>query len=118
MLAAFLGPMEGVARVIEPGEYAKWGYPPPTRNGRMADLVLAATPDYAFDGAIEGEPVSDARTPGGTHGYLNTDPDMNAILVAWGAGIRQSKRARNRTSIWRRRLRDCSASSSHGSCGR
>jgi hypothetical protein len=25
-------------------------------------------------------------TPG-THGYVNSDPDMRAILVAWGAGI-------------------------------
>jgi hypothetical protein len=24
----------------------------------------------------------------GTHGYMNSDPDVNAILVAWGAGIR------------------------------
>jgi predicted AlkP superfamily pyrophosphatase or phosphodiesterase len=24
---------------------------------------------------------------GGTHGYINTDPKMQAIFIAWGAGI-------------------------------
>lgn len=88
VLAAFRQPLEGVARTIAPAEYGQWGYPAPTPNGRMSDLVLAAATDYAFDGAIAGDPVSASATPGGAHGYLNTDPDMNAILVAWGAGIR------------------------------
>lgn len=90
VLAAFREPLEGVARTIAPEEYAKWGYPAPTHNGRMSDLVLAAAPDYAFDGAFQGEPVTAAARPGGAHGYLNTEADMNAILVAWGAGIRHT----------------------------
>jgi predicted AlkP superfamily pyrophosphatase or phosphodiesterase len=56
----------------------------------MADMVLVAAPGYAFAQDTTGEVVSDVpagATPG-THGYLNSDPDMNAILVAWGAGIR------------------------------
>jgi predicted AlkP superfamily pyrophosphatase or phosphodiesterase len=24
---------------------------------------------------------------GGTHGFLNTDPEMQAVFIAWGAGI-------------------------------
>jgi hypothetical protein len=88
VLAAFSEPLEGVAQVITPDQYSKWGYPAPARNGRMSDLVLVAAPDYAFDGAIQGEAVTTTASPGGSHGYLNTDPDMNAILVASGAGIR------------------------------
>jgi len=91
VLAAFRDPLEGVARVLTPHDYGKWGFPAPTHGGRMSDLVLAAAPDYAFDGAFQGEPVSAARAPGGAHGYLNTEPDMNAILVAWGAGIRETR---------------------------
>lgn len=91
VLEAFREPVEGVAQVIAPDQYAKWGYPAPERDGRMADLVLAAAPDYAFDGAVPGPAVSAAAEPGGAHGYLNTDPDMNAILVAWGAGIRHTR---------------------------
>jgi predicted AlkP superfamily pyrophosphatase or phosphodiesterase len=56
----------------------------------MADLVLAADNDYAFDGASQGEAVTsvpDSASPG-AHGYLNEDPDMDAVFVAWGAGIK------------------------------
>jgi hypothetical protein len=56
----------------------------------MADMVLVAAPGYAFTANTTGEVVSDVpagATPG-NHGYLNSDPDMNEILVAWGAGIR------------------------------
>jgi predicted AlkP superfamily pyrophosphatase or phosphodiesterase len=88
VLAAMREPMPGVSQVIESADYAKFGYPAPQPNGRMADLVLAAAPDYAFDGATQGDTATNPPAAGGNHGYLNTDPDMNAILVAWGAGIR------------------------------
>jgi predicted AlkP superfamily pyrophosphatase or phosphodiesterase len=80
----------GIAKVILPAEYRTYGYPQPVSQGRMSDMVLAAASGYAFDPATKGEVVADVNpgsTPG-NHGYLNTDPDMEAILVAWGAGIR------------------------------
>ena len=94
VLAAFREPIPGVSQVIAPEDYAKWGYPKVTPNGRMSDLVLAAANDYAFDGAINGEVNTDvpAGASPGAHGYLNTDPDMDAILVAWGAGIKRGAR--------------------------
>jgi predicted AlkP superfamily pyrophosphatase or phosphodiesterase len=80
----------GVSKVIPPEEFEKNGYPKWAAGGRMADLVLAAEPGYAFDGAIAGEAVTNvaAGANPGAHGYLNSDPDMQEILVAWGAGIR------------------------------
>ena len=92
VLAAMREPMEGVANVIVPSDYAKWGFPAPQPNGRMSDLVLVAKPDYAFEGAIQGDVVSAATNPAGAHGYLNNDPDMDAILAVWGAGIRRGAR--------------------------
>ena len=80
----------GIAKLILPPEFASYGYPEPVSQGRMSDMVLAAASGYAFDPATKGEVVADVlpgSTPG-NHGYLNTDPDMEAILVAWGAGIR------------------------------
>jgi predicted AlkP superfamily pyrophosphatase or phosphodiesterase len=82
------GAVEGIARVITSAQFPEFGYPAPEKDVGMADLVLAAKEDYAFDGKSEGEPVSESVPPVGTHGYLNTDPDMNAIFIAWGAGIR------------------------------
>ena len=94
VLAAFQSAIPGVTQTIMPEEYAKWGFPKVMPNGRMSDMVLAASPDYAFDAAFNGEVNSDvaAGASPGAHGYLNTDPDLNAILVAWGAGIRRGVR--------------------------
>ncbi|MCC6589422.1 MAG: alkaline phosphatase family protein [Bryobacterales bacterium] len=80
----------GVTKVLTPADFPQWGYPTPSANPRMADLVLAAADGYAFGGATSGPPVSPVpagATPG-THGYLNDDPDIQAIFVASGAGIR------------------------------
>jgi predicted AlkP superfamily pyrophosphatase or phosphodiesterase len=37
--------------------------------------------------AKEGKRFVTEPTEGGIHGYLNTDPRMQAIFIAWGAGI-------------------------------
>ncbi|HYW43236.1 MAG TPA: ectonucleotide pyrophosphatase/phosphodiesterase [Bryobacteraceae bacterium] len=91
---AFRG-VPGVAQIILPAEYPKFGYPSVTPGGRMADMVLAAAPGYAFEPAITGQVAGDvpAGASLGTHGYLASDPDMTAILVAWGAGIRPGSHA-------------------------
>jgi predicted AlkP superfamily pyrophosphatase or phosphodiesterase len=84
----------GISKIILPAEYETYGYPKPARGGRMSDMVLAAEPGYAFDGITTGDPVTDVP-PGtlrGAHGYLNSDKDMNAILIAAGAGIRRGAR--------------------------
>ena len=80
---------KGVSRVIQPAEFASFGFPPP--NERMADLVLLADDRFAFDGATTGESLTDAPAGStlGAHGYVNTDPAMNAAFVAWGAGIKR-----------------------------
>jgi predicted AlkP superfamily pyrophosphatase or phosphodiesterase len=83
--------VEGIERVIPPAEFAALGYPDAKQNPRMADFVLAAKTGYGFLAEPQGEVVMDvpAGQVSGTHGYLNTDPEMNAIFVAWGRGIRQ-----------------------------
>lgn len=81
--------MEGIARVLTAEQFSEFGYPAPEKNEGMPDLVLAASDGYAFGGKSDGEPVTESVPPIGTHGYLHTDPDMNAIFIAWGAGIRK-----------------------------
>ena len=83
--------LEGVTKVIEPAEFAAWGYPDPAQEPRMADLVLATTGSYSFsaatrDGAIQREPTG--ASPG-AHGYLNDDTQMQAIFIASGRGIKR-----------------------------
>ncbi len=82
--------VEGISRILTPAEFAQFGYPDPKDNPRMADLVLVARDGYNFSGGVQGEAVRDVESAG-SHGYLNTEPEMNAIFVAWGRGIRKGK---------------------------
>jgi len=77
---------EGVDRVYGVEEFPEIGLPVPAVSDQAPDLVLAAAPDYAFSDDLEGNVVSQVAE-GGTHGYLNSDPAMQAIFIAWGAGI-------------------------------
>ncbi|HEV3026590.1 MAG TPA: alkaline phosphatase family protein, partial [Planctomycetota bacterium] len=91
---SLLGGLEGVDRVLEPGDFASLGMPLPKDNPQMADLILVAKPTYGFAGPAEGDPVVDVAEGMtiGLHGYLADDPDMNAIFIAWGRGIRKGVR--------------------------
>jgi predicted AlkP superfamily pyrophosphatase or phosphodiesterase len=88
--AAFTG-VEGVAEVLTPADYPRYGLPSPVAMPRMSDVVVAAREGYAFDGGIAG-PAVETLPQGvslGAHGYLNTDPDLRAIFVASGAGVKR-----------------------------
>jgi predicted AlkP superfamily pyrophosphatase or phosphodiesterase len=89
-----LAGIKGVQRVVTPEEFPQLGLPAP--NERMADLVLLAEDNYAFDAEAKGEVVTDVpvgATPG-AHGYINTDPMMHATFIAWGAGIKSGAKLR------------------------
>ena len=91
-LREMLGKIEGVDRVIGPQEFSSLGLPSPETNQRMADLVLSAKDGYAFIGTHDGEAVRPLTEQTGSHGYLASDPEMHAIFVAWGYGIRRGAR--------------------------
>lgn len=84
---------EGVDRIIEPKDYAAYGYPSPEKNPHMADLVLSAREGYKFAGLdMVQETIIPTRNGGaGTHGYLSTNPKMNAMFIASGRGIAKGK---------------------------
>lgn len=83
--------VEGIDQIIEPKDYASYGFPQPTPGGRMADLVLAAKDGYAFSGTTTGDAVALPGQGGnpGNHGYLNTFPDLRTTFLAWGHGIQK-----------------------------
>jgi len=88
--AAFIG-IEGVAEVLTAADYPRYGLPSPQAMPRMSDVVIAARDGYAFDAGVTGMAV-EAMPEGvnlGAHGYLNTDPDLRAIFVASGAGVKR-----------------------------
>ena len=77
---------EGVEGVYGVEDLAKLGLPTPTQSDQAPDLVLAAASDYMFGNDLEGDLIAHV-SPAGTHGYLNSDPKMQAIFIAWGAGV-------------------------------
>ena len=86
--------LEGVARLLEPADFHDLGLPTPEESNQMADLVLIAKDGYSFSGANTGDPVVGMieGTNPGNHGYISTDPEMNAIFIAWGYGIQGGQR--------------------------
>jgi predicted AlkP superfamily pyrophosphatase or phosphodiesterase len=82
--------IEGLDRVIEPSEYAALGLPHPDDNHQMGALFLTAKDGYAFTAAVGDEIVVDAPAGAlGAHGYVGTDPDLRALFIAAGRGIRK-----------------------------
>ena len=89
--AIFAG-QEGLATILEPADYARYGFPQPSDNPQMADMVLVAKDGYSFSGNSEGDefvvPGIIAKVPVGNHGFISTEPKMNALCVISGCGIK------------------------------
>ncbi|HMH13769.1 MAG TPA: ectonucleotide pyrophosphatase/phosphodiesterase [Edaphobacter sp.] len=83
--AVFAG-KPGVRAALAPAEAAKDGWPVPAKTDQAADLLLYADNGYEFSGGDTGEFVTDTKEVG-AHGYPNTEPLMQAIFIASGAGI-------------------------------
>jgi predicted AlkP superfamily pyrophosphatase or phosphodiesterase len=81
--------IEGIDRIVEAGEFAALGLPLPDASDQMGGLFVTAKDGYAFV-ADPAEPVvaDTGATSLGTHGYISTDPDLQAIFIASGQGIR------------------------------
>jgi predicted AlkP superfamily pyrophosphatase or phosphodiesterase len=87
-LKAYFQRLPGVAAVYTNREALQLGLPSLSSTDQAADLFLAAKPGYAFIQDTVG-PLAEKINPArGTHGYLNSDPDMQALFIASGAHIR------------------------------
>lgn len=81
--------IEGIDRIVEPKDFAALGLPLPSANPQMGALFLTAKDGYAFTAAVGDDAVVDAPAGSlGAHGYVTTDPEMLALFVAVGRGIR------------------------------
>ncbi len=83
--------VEGVAEVLDAATAAPvLGLPTPAENEAMGELILYPKPGYAFTGAATGDIVNGPSVNyGGTHGYSASDPELDGIFLAQGAGIRR-----------------------------
>jgi predicted AlkP superfamily pyrophosphatase or phosphodiesterase len=84
-----LAGLEGIERVVEPAEFAALGLPRPEDNPQMGALFLVAKDGYAFTAATAEPAVVDApATSLGAHGYVSSDPDLQALFIASGRAVR------------------------------
>ncbi len=85
-----LSGLEGIDRIIEPAEYASYGLPQPSADPQVGALFLTAKNGYAFSGSATGDKNVVEAVEGslGTHGYVSTEPDIQALFIASGRGIK------------------------------
>jgi len=95
--AIFTG-AEGISAVYEAEAFGKLGLPTPTQSDQAPDLILAAEPGYMFSSDSVGDFITNAAAAG-THGYLNTDVQMQAIFIASGAEIPQGLQLGNISNL-------------------
>jgi len=89
-LIALFTKLDGVEHVYQQQDLAGLGLPSPQQSDQAPDLLIAAKPGYGFASGDQGAGSGDSS--GGTHGYLNSDSEMQAIFLAWGDGIRPGVR--------------------------
>lgn len=82
---------EGIDRVLDAETEAHGlGMPTPAENEAMGELILYPKAGYALTGAAVGDVVSGPTSNyGGTHGYPSSDPELDGIFIANGAGIKK-----------------------------
>lgn len=89
--AMFMG-LEGVADVLEPDAFAEHGLPHPREYNQSPDLIIVAKDGYGVSGSAEGETFvatqQEGRVSLGSHGFVSSNPKMNAICVLSGRGVR------------------------------
>ena len=87
-LKTYFTAMPGVDGAYTSDEAKALGLPTVDTSDQAPDLYLTAKPDYAFWDGGDGPLTQDAYPLAGSHGYSNTDPEMQALFVAAGAHIR------------------------------
>lgn len=81
---------EGVDRVIDGKDGHTLGMPTPEENQGMGDLILYPKPGFVFKNDAGGdEVITPSLNYAGTHGYLNSDPELDGIFIASGQGIKK-----------------------------
>src|SRR5207302_1823825 len=81
--------IEGIAEVAGPERFPDLGLPDPARDPQMGDLVLIPKSGYAFSAGRGGPVSTTVASTSGAHGYVSTDPEIDAIFIASGSGIRR-----------------------------
>lgn len=91
--------LEGLAEIIPTDRYPAIGMPQPQRNPQGPNLVLVARDGYAFGSGATGAEVVNQSSATGSHGYIHTNPLVDAIFVGMGAGLGKGARLQRMRSV-------------------
>lgn len=86
-IKAALAGVDGIDQTIDPQGFAALGLPQPATEPQMYQMLLTAKSGYSFSGATGGPVTAEVPQQAGSHGYLASDPEMDAIFIASGYGI-------------------------------
>jgi hypothetical protein len=90
--SAFAG-IDGVAKVVGPDETPSYGVARPADDPHAPDVLLFAKYGYAFGDTAAGDlPFEQKPERKGSHGHDPNLPELHAVFVAWGAGIKPRAR--------------------------
>ncbi len=85
-----LSKTKGISFVIDGDEGHRLGMPIPSENPGMGDLILYAEDGFAIRSTLlENQVVIPSINYRGSHGFLNSDPDLDGFFIISGAGIRK-----------------------------
>ena len=76
--------VEGIDKVLGVDSFAALGLPTPARDPQMSPLPLTAKDGYSFSGATGGPVTAAVPQLRGSHGYLASDPEMDALFIEIG----------------------------------
>ncbi len=84
--------LEGVEQIVMPDSYEALGLPAVGKDPQAPSLLLVAKRGYSFNNLLSGGETATLPSPHGAHGYPASNPDMDGIFVAAGAGIKKGVR--------------------------
>ena len=84
--------LEGIGKIVGPGELSEHGFAEPKDDLRAPDMILFAKEGYAFGETATGaESIIQLAERKGAHGHDENLSAMDAIFVAWGRGIKPAR---------------------------
>lgn len=76
--------VDGVNKVVGPEDFAGYGIGDPRRDPHAPDMAIFGKVGYYFGDTAAGQKTEHK----GSHGQDSHLPDLHAVFVAWGAGIK------------------------------
>lgn len=87
-ITAALQNAEGLDKILGPADFPAMHLPSADKDPQMYQLLLTAKDGYSFNGATGGPVTAAVPQQAGSHGYPASDPEMDAIFIASGYGVK------------------------------